>query len=78
MHAERIFPEGVKRRIGAGLCPEPAEVMGIIFPDNQDKCTKYRSEGGHGSLPFSLLFFLHVIFVLKFLLFERGQKDLVW
>lgn len=33
--------------------------------------------GRHGSLPFSLLFFLRVVFVLKFLLFERGQADVV-
>lgn len=32
---------------------------------------------GHGSLPFSLLFFLLVVFVLKFLLFESGQMDVV-
>lgn len=33
--------------------------------------------GRHGSLPFSLLFFLRVVFVLKFLLFERGQVGVV-
>ena len=32
---------------------------------------------GHGSLQFSLLFFLLVVFVLKFHLFERGQMEVV-
>ena len=32
---------------------------------------------GHGSLQFSLLYFLLVVFVLKFQLFERGQMEVV-
>lgn len=32
---EQTFSEGVKRQIRAGLCPEPAEVMGLILTFSQ-------------------------------------------
>lgn len=66
---------------GAGLCSEPAEVMGIILTFFQRKRTNVGTgdQRRHGSLPFSLLFFLHIVFcfIINSCEFERGQEDLV-